>query len=949
MRRLALFLLTFAFGAWAFRLDSLPVWHDSLSHSGEPPEELEDSASDTLKLRTEGMKSVSVVVGDGGTEVDQELRLSMSGYVTDGVYVEALLSDVGRTAGDQSTATLQEVDEVYFLVDTKHAGLRLGDFTWKENDLGLFGAERASLGAMVTFRTERSEVSGAYGVDETERLTITFAGVDGQQTGYVLDANSSYLSLVPESETVYLNGKKLSRGTDYDINYSGGVLDFKGSVLPGSDDEVYVEYDAYNSGYASRMMAAQGSYRGKHLWLDVSGFRLENDVDRLKRSTWDSTDYALLKADDGSEFDRSDTLPELERPWRADRAAARLRGEFNNAYVDLESAYFRKDSNTVSSKVGGPEGRAFRWDLMTDSTATLRNFPLMFEVYGNYLEEGFDISEFQGTDRDWDSYLLLDSWDLDLERIEEGTKRHDEFRTNFRLGERVYGGSSLGYRQGAGGDEWNSLRSKSYLEYRGARSTSGISFVYVAAEDSLSSERYQGLWSSELTEGFFRPFASGDYAFWERTLEGDETETLRFKHGSGFALVGDRFNLREELGSNWTRTNEGGAFEDSLRQISWTQTASANYQFLRLEHLIQYKHSDVAASGEEDSWLSSQTARLGNQASGFEASVSYSFGLTEEQPYVAIYKAVASGTGDVMYDSATGLFIEGVDNGDYVYEGMGRSDSAEAVEASTAEFSLSFSWEPGRTFGISSGFVSDISLGLEYRSEGYDTTGRKVFFPPWTPEGVRELSSGLYYVEGDLGWTYPGGALTLHYYPGDEFEKKNVSQKYFQHEFWHRGEGVFTGRKQETWTLAGRYENVELRSVSDVDWLAYEGELSWRRELPLGFYIVPGAKVRYAEGDDSDEDFDALMKQGSLKIGYERPEKVEAYVLASAIQLDTDADYLPYQVMSGYDDGLTFRIEASAELSFGAFFSLSSRYIVRFGNAESGVFQKWSMEARAYL
>ena len=94
--------LLVASGAWAVENgysklseDSVPVFRgipflksDSLSPNDE------GASRDSLKLETSGSKTVQVILGDGGTEVNQELHLSVRGEATKGVYIDALLSDV---------------------------------------------------------------------------------------------------------------------------------------------------------------------------------------------------------------------------------------------------------------------------------------------------------------------------------------------------------------------------------------------------------------------------------------------------------------------------------------------------------------------------------------------------------------------------------------------------------------------------------------------------------------------------------------------------------------------------------------------------------------------------------------------------------------------------------------------------------------------------------------
>ena len=209
--------------AFALDVDSLPVWNPSILENktveGTPVKE----DSSRAEIETHGYKTMQVTVGDGGTQVDQELRLSIQGTLADSVYIDALLSDVDRKAGDQTTATLQEVDQIYFRVESPHTMLHLGDLTWDDNSMAFTSFERSTLGAMAALRWNGSEVRGAWGTDEVTRYSRSFAGVQGQREGYRLDDAGGYISVVPNSERVWLNGVELVRDRDYEVNYAGGL------------------------------------------------------------------------------------------------------------------------------------------------------------------------------------------------------------------------------------------------------------------------------------------------------------------------------------------------------------------------------------------------------------------------------------------------------------------------------------------------------------------------------------------------------------------------------------------------------------------------------------------------------------------------------------------------------------------------------------------------------
>lgn len=946
--------------ALALDVDSLPVWNpDSLVRRVEPAP-VADSSDGGASLTTHGYKTMQVTVGDGDTQVDQQLRLSVNGVVGDSVVIDALLSDVDRKAGDQTTATLQEVDQVYFRVSSRHWLLHLGDLTWKDDCLGLFGLERTTLGGMAGFRTNYSDVRAAVGTDEANRIVRSFAGVSGQREGYAMSGNGNYVSVVPQSESVWLNGQKLERGKDYEVNYAGGLLNFKGVLMPSNEDEIRVEYDSYEDDNIFNLYAASGRFRHPNLYLDVSGFRLENDRHRLKRSVWTDEDYELLKNDRGDEFDRDDSLGVLNRPRRYERAGARLRLQAEHRYyMDLELAVSRSDSNTVSDYVDGSEGKAYRWFLTTDSSRAMASFPVALSAYGNYVQEGFNLSEFQGGDNDWDAYRLRDEWDLDSALLSSGSFRHDEFGLRMRLPFGSVGNVVWGYRQGDS-ERWNSSRVKASVEYRKPQGAGEIALVHVNSQTELERERYQGYFNLKKLQGFAQPFLQADFRFTQRDSSGLEDEFLMGKSGLGVLLTDDGWNLREAVEAS-VLDNRGDSYRsdlddsgddgwvDSLRVVKWSQSADVHLRGVELTHFLQFEHRDVAASGDEYSWAGDLAAKFGNEKTGIHGSASYKLGLTEEQTYTAIYKAVAKGTGDVRYDSLTGTFIEGVDNGDFVYEGMGRNDSVGAVLASSAGFSASIEMSPAKVFGVKDGFLRDVKLGGSFSATGEDTTGTKLYFPPAIPSALDDVSSGSIVWGGNVEWLHPSG-VSLVYKPSASYDKKLSSIEYRESTFRHELDGGYRINESHFVGLNGLVENVDLEALLDLQWDTRSIGGRYRWNFAEGFSVEPGGKFRYGEGsEDTGREFDAWLWEASLKFGYTRQKWFDGFARFSAVQVDAGSDEIPYQMMSGYSDGWTFRLEASASLTVNQNISFGLHYVLRFGDAEENLFQKFSSEARAYF
>ena len=942
-------LLTCFFTAsWSLNIDSLPVWNDN---QNQIKDEIQIPVKrDSLKLKTQGSKSLQVVVGDGGTQVDQELRLSIQGEISPSVYVDALLSDVGRSPADQNTATLQEVDQIYFRVESPHVSLHLGDFSWKHNEFGLLGLERSSLGIGAALRYSNVEVRGAYGSDELTRDVHVFNGVDGQRSGYIVSSGGLYQTIVPGSEKVWINGSLLKKDLDYDLNYAGGVLDFKGTQLPGAQDEIRVEYDSYASQSISTLKAFEGRYRSKNIWLDVGGFRLSSDVERLKRGTWTENDYEKLKADTGTSSLWSDSLGALERPLETDRMSARIRAQAQRRFfLDAEIAYQKKDTNTISDFVGGPVGRASRWLLSSDTSTNLNHFPLAVSLYGNYYEMGFLNTLFQGTDRDWESYRLNEEWDLDSSLL-TNSLRHDHLKAEWRLPLRFFTGIEMGYRQSADTSLWNASRGRFFLDHRHQKVRSSLSLVRVNAVQLLETERYQGILETRFLEGFFRPFGLVSYTFWNKDSLGNMFYSDRIKGNTGFETKFYNIKVSEDLAAQQSRRGVSKEnLEDSLVLWQWTQKVEMEKKYFQLTNLLHYKNAWNDSMGTADTWLGEISFVTKPNQKGISLSTSYELGLTNEQAYVPVYKAVAAGTGDVLYDSLTGTFIEGVDNGNFVYEGMGRVDSLGAVRASTAAIDLNAEWSPAKMFAIKNGFLRDISFTLQGHFEGRDTTGKTIYAPPFRKKTLESLTNGLVHYEGSLLWLYPTGFASVVYSMGYEDEKKNSVFYYFQNKKWHSGEVRLNLNTSNEVTFSLKKEQVDLISLQQMNWILWDIKASWKRSLFSYFSVEPGAFFRKGDGIDEISDLNLFLKQGNIKLSWEKSKVASAFALFSATHVSTEGYSLPYQMNSGFSEGLTYRIEANASFNINDYLSFSLRYLIRFGDAEENIFQKWTTEAKAYF
>jgi hypothetical protein len=523
-----------------------------------------------------------------------------------------------------------------------------------------------------------------------------------------------------------------------------------------------------------------------------------------------------------------------------------------------------------------------------------------------------------------------------------------------RFAKEWFGSAQWGYRRNAD-EDWNSSRVQLGVQHRNRNALGELALIRVASLQEREMERYQGTANAEFLQGIVRPFGAGDLRFTKINLDDVEDEVVYGKSSSGLGIYFDRGEIRESVGGRMAKRRGdtyGDEWADSLWAATWVQEANYNSRYFTLSHLLQYERMRTDSSESKNSWLANLDSRFGAEELGVQGNVSYKLGMTEEQIYTAVYKAVAPGTGDVRYDSLTASYIEGVDNGDFVYEGMGRNDSVGAVLSSDAEFDMELRFNPGLALGIREGLLRDVTFGGSYEGEGSDTTGRKIYFPPVNCSQLHRMTSGRMAVEGLVDWQHPSG-VSLAYKPGASFDKKLSSISYYETSYSHQFDAGYRINLDHFVGGALLVQENELSAMQEWEWDIYDGSLRYRFDFLQGFFVQPLGRYRTGEGTDGSGyevgEFDANLWEGALRVGYHKQKKVNSYANFSVVQVDSHGDIIPYQVMAGYNDGRTYRFEFSLSVDINDFFSMGCLYILRFGDAEENIFQKLSTEARAYF
>ena len=662
-------------------IDSIPIWNaEHLTEHSDPDSSLD--LVDTSSLVASGYKSIRLVTGEGGMEFRQDMRLGLQGEAAPGWFIDARLVDEGLHPGEVRATTLDQVDEMYLRIMNGRARLTLGNFQFIQDSLNLFSTQHSSMGAHFEWLGQKVAGQWAFGQDPMYRRSVVFQGRDGQRTGYLVAMDGvSDVAVVPGSDAVWLNGEKLRPGIDYWINPVGGLLDFIGLLLPGPRDEIRVEYEEYTDGGSRGFAAGQAS-----LLLGSLKINLANSGMWADSSEVDSTGRRITPTDL--------RLSGARVEWDAKRWG----GYF------LEGAVSRTDS------LESTWGQAARWGLHSERLWDDFHTGPRYEYFGTWMDSVYNGGEQGGSFLEWDPWNLRENWELNPEQFAAGQRRLDQVRLGFSLFESLLPWVGYGFRRV--GDLTNSARIEGGLKHRSATATSQVNVASVTSYQAEKTERIDLKLETEQLTGRLRPFGKGR-SIW-RQGQYDLLSSAGFAYGGQEAWGGTFAVEAENILDSLHSAQVKNAFEFSGE--AWSGSS-----------LLQWKRSwDANSGGSENSWISEQKGTW--EYGAHHGSVHHRLGLTQEQPLVPAYKRVMDGSGDVLFDSLTQRYVEGVDHGDFIQDGFVRQDSLAGRQQGEVYLRMEEWVSPGVLMGVDHGILRDLRFAFVGEWQKRDSVGA-VYLP----------------------------------------------------------------------------------------------------------------------------------------------------------------------------------------------------------------------------
>ena len=255
-------------------------------------------------LMTNGSISRGVTIGNNQNSVlNSELDLQISGKLNDKVTLRASIQDSNIPLQDSGySQRLDEFDQVFIEVFSDKWQVRAGDIDLKNNHsyFAEFSKRVQGLSLSVDFKNEASQytafASGA--LVRGQFTTSQFVAQEGNQGPYKLVGanNELYVLVVSGSETVYVNGIPLKRGSteDYIIDYNAGEIIFNATYPITSEMRVTVDYQSSARKYSRFIGYAGSRFKNDKLTFGVSVYSESDLKNQPLQQSLSSEQLAIL-------------------------------------------------------------------------------------------------------------------------------------------------------------------------------------------------------------------------------------------------------------------------------------------------------------------------------------------------------------------------------------------------------------------------------------------------------------------------------------------------------------------------------------------------------------------------------------------------------------------------------------------------------------------------------
>jgi hypothetical protein len=332
--------------------------------------------------------NISRGISFGNTQdvfVNSVLNLQLEGKISEELTLTAAISDQNVPLQPEgNTQQLQEFDRVYIQLDHQKGRLTAGDLILRNGESMFMRYLKNVQGGQVVVRAKpwanaTSETSAGVAVAKGKFSSQFVPVLEGVLGPYRLRGpnNERFIIVIANSEKVFLDGKQLQRGFDYDyvIDYNQGEITFTNRIVITQFTRVRVDFEYSERNYSRTITQASHYHKSRKIDFSLNYYReADNPRSPLTAQLSDADKFTLTQA--GDDLTKAvgvgvDSVGFIERQVLYRKVDTLVDAVSYVVYVydtDPTSAVFRLTFTEVGQGRGNYQfasntanGRIFRW------------------------------------------------------------------------------------------------------------------------------------------------------------------------------------------------------------------------------------------------------------------------------------------------------------------------------------------------------------------------------------------------------------------------------------------------------------------------------------------------------------------------------------------------------------------------------------------------------------
>lgn len=216
-------------------------------------------------------------------QLNSGLRLEMNGYLSDDIYLSAVLNDENTPIlPEGNTERLQEFDKIYINAKHRNWNITLGDFDFNKNYGTFFNINRKLQGFTGNYFNNNHSIDLSYANQKGKFYSYSFQPSNQFNGPYTIlgENGQKDILIIAGSEKVYLDGKELKRGenNDYVIDYSNAQITFTPKVILTNYSRITIDFEYTAFKYQRNFFSTNYDYKSdKQNFLFNISFTKETD------------------------------------------------------------------------------------------------------------------------------------------------------------------------------------------------------------------------------------------------------------------------------------------------------------------------------------------------------------------------------------------------------------------------------------------------------------------------------------------------------------------------------------------------------------------------------------------------------------------------------------------------------------------------------------------------